>query len=714
MINIKLISKLIANNYKKILFLFLGLFFISIAIIVFHPETNLETDITGVKDGESYKVREILKSEFDTKMGNSSAIVIKDKKDTNELINQLNKNFGPYIAKILDFTTEEHKKGLIFIQFKVDVHYSEAEKLTPKIRTILSEWAKKNNTEAFCTGNDALQYDAKTSSKNDSFISHLFALSISFIILIFTFGNFISALLPILSAFLTIIFFTAIVKFTGMPISVVSQILSGLTGLALATDYSLFIISRFKEESNIKTSLEEIIDETLKTSGKTIFFSGLIMICSILSLYLPDISITRSVVNSIIIIIIISLINSIIFLPALSILLKNKISVSKNFVNEEKKELFWANFTTHIIKYPKFYFILSAVILLSLAYPVLNIKLYSPVINVAPSNSESIKGYEILKEDGWAGKIVPVNIVVEAKENSSVYSPDFISFTYDLTEKLKKHNKVSNVESLTTWNKNFGKNDYISFYHNLEIFLPPNPIVNSTGKIALINVAPKDLIDLSNSFEIIDFVKEETKNTEYNVSTGGLVARVRDLTTELYRYVPQMLLLIFIGIYILIFLHIKSFVIPIKAGIMNFLPILASFGILTLIFQHGLFSNILNTPINNAVTNIVPVILFCVIFGLSMDYEILILSRITEEYHKTKNVQTSIVNGLSKSSSLITGASFILIAVFIPGCLSSSPQIKEICIGMISAIILDATIVRLVMVPSFMMLMGKWNWVGLK
>ena len=193
-----------------------------------------------------------------------------------------------------------------------------------------------------------------------------------------------------------------------------------------------------------------------------------------------------------------------------------------------------------------------------------------------------------------------------------------------------------------------------------------------------------------------------------------MVARVRDLTTELYRYVPQMLLLIFIGIYILIFLHIKSFVIPIKAGIMNFLPILASFGILTLIFQHGLFSNILNTPINNAVTNIVPVILFCVIFGLSMDYEILILSRITEEYHKTKNVQASIVNGLSKSSSLITGASFILIAVFIPGCLSSSPQIKEICIGMISAIILDATIVRLVMVPSFMMLMGKWNWVGLK
>jgi RND superfamily putative drug exporter len=154
----------------------------------------------------------------------------------------------------------------------------------------------------------------------------------------------------------------------------------------------------------------------------------------------------------------------------------------------------------------------------------------------------------------------------------------------------------------------------------------------------------------------------------------------------------------------------KSIILPVKATIMNFLPILASFGILVLIFQYGYFSNLLNTPINNAITNIVPVILFCIIFGLSMDYEVLILSRISEEYYKTNDEKNSIIKGLSKISSLITGAVLILIGVFIPSAFSSSPLTKEISIGILTALVIDASLVRLVLVPSFMSIMGKLNW----
>ena len=188
------------------------------------------------------------------------------------------------------------------------------------------------------------------------------------------------------------------------------------------------------------------------------------------------------------------------------------------------------------------------------------------------------------------------------------------------------------------------------------------------------------------------------------------MARVDDFTKELYSYIPQMLLIIFGGIYILLFFSMKSVILPLKAAIMNFLPILSSFGLLTLVFQYGFFHNILHTPINGAVTNIVPIVLFCIIFGLSMDYEVLILSRITESYENTGDVKNAVVEGLAKSGSLITGAALILLGVFIPGAFSSSPQTQEICIGITSAILIDATIVRLLLVPSFMMLMGKWNW----
>ncbi|MEK7432818.1 MAG: MMPL family transporter [Cyanobacteriota bacterium] len=715
----KRIAKIIVEKNKFILLFFSFLVILSIILLWAFPADNVETEIHGRKEGEAYRVKEILNTEFDIKLGSSGAIVIKGKQNTQEIKDKIEKQFKPYLNRIIDFTNDEHKNTMIFIDFDKNKTFGETQNLTPQIREIISTWAKKNNTECFYTGNNALQYDARVSSKNDSKTADIFALLIAFIILIFTFGSIVSALLPIISAIMTLLFFVTIVRVTGMSNNYISQIIASLTGLALATDYSLFIISRFKEEIENGDDFYAIY-ETLLNSGKTIFYSGLIMICSVSSLYIPDISITKSVVINMSLVISISIINSIFFLPSLALLLKNHLDKPKflsKLIDHNKQEAFWEKFTSHIVKYPKIYFISSSLLLISLALPVLNIKLFSPVINVAPSNAESIKGYEALNADGWGGQIVPINLIIKSDKSNSVYSVDFLSEIYDLTEKLKKHPKVSGVQSLTSWNKDFSKNDYISFYNSLGVFLPQNnPLINHKGarNMTVMNVFPKDLLDLSNSFEIISYIKKETENSKYQVLTGGLVSRVKDLTSELYGYIPQMLAIIFVGIYILIFIHIKSIVIPIKAFIMNFLPILASFGLLTLVFQYGWFSSILNTPVNNAVTNIVPITLFCIVFGLSMDYEILILSRITEEYHKTKNVEKSIIKGLSKSGSLITGASFILIGVFMVGCVSPLPQVKEICLGMVSAIIIDATIVRIIMVPSFMMLMGELNWISFK
>jgi len=163
-----------------------------------------------------------------------------------------------------------------------------------------------------------------------------------------------------------------------------------------------------------------------------------------------------------------------------------------------------------------------------------------------------------------------------------------------------------------------------------------------------------------------------------------------------------------------LYVYMKTPILPIKASIMNFIPILSSFGILTMVFQYGYLSDILGTPHNGSVSNMIPLILFCVIFGLSMDYEVLILSRITEHYHLTGNVKEAVVEGIAKSSYIITGAALILLGVFVPGIFSSSPLVKEICLGISSAILIDATIVRLILVPSFMMLLGKYNWIGSK
>lgn len=718
---LKTFSNFLVHKSKNVFFAWLVLIFSAILVIIFHPNNNLETEISGNKQGEAFEVKTLLNDDFNLKLGNSSALVLEGKPDTTKLKTELKKTF-PQIKLISDFTNDEHKNTLLILQFDKEVAGTEVQKLTPEIRKYLKTSGEKA-LKSYYTGPPAFQYDAKVATQNDSKTSELFALLVSFIILVFTFGSLVSAIIPVIIGAITLIFFTAIVKITGISINFISQILSVLTGLALSTDYSLFIISRFKEEMETNDSYVSVY-KTLAYSGKTLFYSGLIMVCSVSALYLPDISITRAIVISMLLVIFLSMINSIVFLPVLVNLLQKHLDKPKYFsrlIDNRKKELFWENFTTHIVKYPKSYFLFSICFLFLLILPVFNIKLFSPVITIAPEGSESISGYNKLQEDGWGGQLVPINVIVKFDQKNSIYSKEAISYIYDLTKKIESNKKVASLQSLTSWNKDFSKQDYINFYSNVYMLTSVfqqniNPLINyNTGmNMSLINVYPKNLKDLSDSFDILAFLKKEEKTTSPQLRVGGIVSRVNEFTKELYSYTFEMLFIIFIGIYIIIFIHIKSLVIPIKAGIMNFLPITASFGILTLIFQYGFLHNILNTPINYAVTNIVPIILFCVIFGLSMDYEILILSRITEEYHKTGDVKKAIIKGLSKSGSLITGASFILAGVFLPGVFSSSPQIKEICIGMISAIILDSTIVRIIMVPSFMMLMGKWNWVGLK
>jgi len=357
--------------------------------------------------------------------------------------------------------------------------------------------------------------------------------------------------------------------------------------------------------------------------------------------------------------------------------------------------------------------------LLILSLPVLKIKIWEPIQTLTPKNTESVKGYEKLEKDGWGGELIPVTVIVQSPAGETVFSKKSLGFIAEFSHSLEKMPLVATVQSITPSSSKLKIDDYHNLYgnlYNLGLLAQDsriNRMVNITGKAdyTIINVFPKELMDIHGTHQIIDFIRNyAVKNQDLKILVGGTVVRSNDFTKELYGYLPQMAFLIIFGIFIILFLYMKAFLLPIKAAIMNFLPIMSAFGLLILIFQYGYLQKLLNTPNNGAVTTLVPVMLFCIIFGLSMDYEVLILSRITEFYEKTGEVRVSVIEGLARSGSVITGAALILLGVFFPGIFSQSPLVKEICIGITAAILIDATIVRLLLVPSFMMLMGKWNW----
>jgi RND superfamily putative drug exporter len=235
--------------------------------------------------------------------------------------------------------------------------------------------------------------------------------------------------------------------------------------------------------------------------------------------------------------------------------------------------------------------------------------------------------------------------------------------------------------------------------------------VSQGSTVTLLAVAPRDLMALDDTRAILEAVHAySAAHPELDLLAGGVVARVQDFTHELYRPLPVMIAGVILGVLVLLTATLRSVVIPLKAAVINFVPIVGALGVLVLVFQDGWLHAWLGTPVNGAVTNLVPILVFCLTFGLSMDYEILIISRIQEAYRRGMDLEAAIVEGMSRSGSLITGAVLILLGVFATGIASSSPQTQEVCLGLSAALVLDATVVRFLLVPALMRLMGRWNW----
>lgn len=713
--------KAIYKYQKHITIIFVLLFISSIIALKIKGKDIPETDTKGLEYTESSIALNILKKDFNEKSGSSFALVLEKKEDINELNNVLKKQFPKYISSLKEVVSRnEHKNQLILIQMNPELGFMTIQNFTKDLREFITPYFNKKGNKSYITGNPAFRYDGDIAGKKDSARNEFMAIIFAFFILIYNFGSFMAAFLPLIIGISSIVFMNIIVHIFGIESNALSKIIGSLVGIALSIDYSLFIVSRFREElKNGKTDFEAL-KITLNNAGETVLFSALIMFISIAVLYIPDVSTSKDVVINICTVIMLSLFGCLTFLPAFLLTGKKLLNYPRKlsqFIENHQQYEFWKKYTSFIVSKPKTFFVLSILLLFLLSIPIKNMKVWEAVQNLTPQNTESMIGYKELEKDGWGGELLPVILVIKAKDN--VYNPDFISYIFDLTKEIETYTEVQNVNGLTSLNNTFNKNDYINFYNSLfstGFSLGSNAIdqivnTNNGSNITIISISPKNVMNLEESYKIIEKVRDyKNKNTKFEVLVTGIIPRAQDFTAELYGYVYTMLGIIFGGIMILLSFNMKSIILPIKAAFMNFLPIVSAFGILGFVYRNEITRSLLGIAPDTEIITMVPLILFCIVFGLSMDYEVLILSRITENYHKTGNVKESVIEGISRSGSVITGAVLILAAVFVPGIFSETPPTKQICIGITSAIIIDATIVRLLLVPSFMVLMGKWNW----
>ena len=604
--------------------------------------------------------------------------------------------------------------------------------------------------ESWRTGAVAIDVTFDTRIQDDLIKAELVSGPLTLIILGIVFGTILAALLPLGIAFLTVISAMGITIWLSNTTDVTQYALNIITliGIGVSVDYSLFIVNRFREELNRGRDIRTSTGMTVATAGKAVFFSGVTVAIGLMGMLffentgLPSLGIGGTLAVSV------AMIFSIIVLPAfLSIVgrgmdkehislfwipftsirigkIPNKIPYAFSTENDDGKGM-WAKIANFVMERPWAVLIPTLVILLGAGLPFLQADFSIASRDALPPDDETRVGFEHMDEK-WPESAVNSAMIVLDFDGEDPLLEDNIRAMYRWMDSQIKDSRVNNsfgyamhpvigltedavvefwltpadnltLEQITT--RQYMKEQFISDNVTYIIFSLEGPI---TGEDSRNFVA-----DVRNDKS--QLLGELTVGDDSRLLVAGFAAYSLDVLDAIKDKLPIAVAFIFISTMVLIYIQVRSVIIPIKAIVMNILSISASFGMLVFVFQWGYGSEFLNfTPQPIETTN--PVIMFCIVFGLSMDYEVLMLSRIHEEWEATGDNKQAVANGLQKTGRLITGAAAIMVVVFLAFGLSSVVILKQIGLGLALAIFIDATIVRALVVPSTMRLMGKWNW----
>jgi RND superfamily putative drug exporter len=584
--------------------------------------------------------------------------------------------------------------------------------------------------ESWRTGGVAIDVIFDKRIQDDLITAELVSGPLSLIILLIVFGTIIAALLPIGIAFLTVlsamgitIWLSNVTDVTQYAVNIIS-----LIGIGVSIDYSLFMVNRFREEMHRGHDIRTSTAMTVATAGKAVFFSGVTVGIGLMGMLffentgIPSLGIGGTLAVSV------AMIYSLVVLPSILAMLGSRVSdgwkLPFSFKTEnDEEDGIWSRIAKTVMDRPWTVLIPTLVILLGAGLPFFQAEFSMASRDALPPDDETRVGFEHLDE-----------IWPESAANSALIVIDF-----DGEDPLEE----TNIRQLYRWSNEqindsrvldgFGyalgpipgmsEDAVVDFWQSEELtpqmnatreYLRQQFLANSTTYFVFSLDGPMTGVD---SREFVSQIRSERGSLVDDLVIGesgslqvaGFAAYSLDTLDAIVDNLPIALAFIFISTIVLIFIQVRSVIIPIKAIVMNILSISASFGMLVFVFQWGYGADLLNfTPQPIEATN--PVIMFCIVFGLSMDYEVLMLSRIHEEWERTGDNTLAVANGLQRTGRLITGAAAIMVVVFSAFGLSSVIILKQIGLGLALAILIDATIVRALVVPATMRLMGKWNW----
>ncbi len=555
------------------------------------------------------------------------------------------------------------------------------------------------------TGFPKINQEINERTQNDLKVAEMIGLPIAFLVLLFSFGSLLASILPILNGALSVISTMGILYFIGVDkeLSIFVLNVAPMIGLALSIDFALLFVNRFREEV-AKRTVKEAIAITYQTAGRAIVFSGLCVFVGLSGLFFFKIDYIQSVAISGMIVVIMSILFSLTLLPALLSLIGKRI-LKKNQVAHTPAKA-WRKFAQFVMKHPIAMIIVVTTFIVICLLPLRTANLQFPGVEALPEKSDTRIAYEKYEEafNETVKTHADVMLVVETKEDMK--EKESLQKIEEFVQKLKDDKKVHEVRSLYDGLTGMKADQVVGILQSPESAkLTPVFEAYTKGNKTTIEVFLKTKPRTETAKQWVRDFKKNYKETDVTYYLGGMTTFQQELEDEIKDKVVIGMSVIFGSTFVILLFAFRSILIPIKAIIMNILSLSATIGIVVWLFEGGHFG-LEASP----VLFVLPIFIFGLVFGLSMDYEVFLISRIYELYEETGDNDQATLEGLVSTSRIITSAALIMIVVTGAFAFTDILPVKQMGLGVALAIFLDATIIRLMLVPSLMKLFGDWNW----
>ena len=638
----------------------------------------------------------------------------------------------PEVASIVSFVDNPRQVSLdrhaAYVNIVLNTDPNSAPKLLPDLQHRLQPVP---DLKTSIGGGPVFYQDIQTVSENDLRRAEVLAFPFAVIALLLVFRSIVAAILPALVGGGAVLVSLALIFGLGhiTELSIFVLNITTLFGLGLGVDYSLFMVSRFREELARGRSVEDAVAMTVATAGRAVTFSGFTVSIGLAGLIFFHINMLHSVGLGGVLVVLMAVFAALTLLPAaLAIIgtrinafpvrvpkLRKRAAIAGTAIGAASTEVhhgFWYRLSHIVMRYPVRIFIPVLLLLLALGSPFLGVRFSAPDASILPASVPSRAAFDLLNNRFNAQDTTPILIALQT--SGDILTPTNIQNLYTYVQRIEADPRVERVDSIVSADPRITLAQYETLYAHPQLVTDPYLAsllkVSVAGNTTMIQVVSKYGALDQRSLQLVQTIRNTAPGNSMKALVDGETAANIDYVQSLYSDFPIAVLLIAVTTYIVLLLFFRSVFLPLKAIVMNTLSILASYGMLVVIFQDGFLHQFLNFTPLGFVEASSPILLFCALFGLSMDYEVFLLSRVQEAFWQTGDNTQAVALGLQRSGGIITSAAIIVVVVSASFATADMILVKALGLGMALAVALDATLVRGLLVPATMRLLGNWNW----